>query len=179
MRVRDFGYTAALLKIVCFAWVSGSSLPLHPPTPHPTLPLSLFHSPSLALPDPYAQNLRLISSSAGQSALCRSLVFFYCACEGGLWHLVSWVSVSEDEGHAALPCILFLSLQWSGQIGQQAQRQGPLWWVALWKFIEGVAPFVPERTFSCSLVWRTLSRHALFFLWHDSRQTSYRWQFII
>lgn len=68
--VRDLGHRAPLLRIVCFAWVPGSSVPL-------LLSLSpyslyLFHSPPLSLPalaGPYAQNLRLISPSAGQSVV--------------------------------------------------------------------------------------------------------------
>lgn len=71
--VRDLGHRAALLRVVCFALVPGSSLPFMPPHPHPThstprsLPFPLSPSPSLA--GPYAQNLRLISFSAGRSVL--------------------------------------------------------------------------------------------------------------
>lgn len=65
---RDLRHSAALLRIVCFAWVPGSSLP--PSLPSFSFPLSLFHS----LTGPYAQNLRLISPRADQFALRISLI---------------------------------------------------------------------------------------------------------
>lgn len=67
VRARDFRHSVALLRIVCFASVPGSSLPSSPLAPFSTL--------SLSLAGPYAQNLRLISSRVDQSVLFISLAF--------------------------------------------------------------------------------------------------------
>lgn len=133
-------------------WLQPSSVPYTPP--------SLFHSPSLPLPDPYAQNLRLISSSAGQSPLCISLVFFSV-------HANEFVTLNYREVRVrrwraccvTLYPLLVISVEWPDQTASSAPRPS-----MVSGFMEvgwGVALFVPERSFCCSLVSRTLLRHAL------------------
>lgn len=135
----------------------GSLAPAFPCALHPP---SLFHSPSLPLPDPYAQNLRLISSSAGQSPLCISLVFFSVHAKGVV--TLNYPEVRVRRWRACcvtLYPLLVISVEWPDRTASSAPRPS-----MVSGFMEvgwGVALFVPERSFCCSLVSRTLLRHAL------------------
>lgn len=95
MWVRDLGHRAALFRIICFPWVLGSSFP-KAPTPSSS---SLFHSPSSSLAGPYAHNLRLISSSAGQSTPTLSLgTLLLWACVHEKWQRGGFRGVLTSRG---------------------------------------------------------------------------------
>lgn len=135
-------------ELFAFAWVFLALASLH--APHTSFyppPLSLFHTPSLSLAGPYAQNLRLISSSACQSALC--IYHSYCvllACmrsdsvgdSEGLWH---WRP--EVEGWGWRTCsvtpspLLVIAVEWPDQTARWAPR--------------------PSTVSDCTEVWREVA----------------------
>lgn len=129
--VRDLGHRAALLRIVCFAWVPGSSLPPCPTTLRSLPPLTLFHSPSLSLAGPYAQNLRLISSSAFQSALRISLLVCGLAfmrslgVSEGLWRWRPEVQGRRWRACSVTPSpLLVIAVEWQ-IVGSWTARWAP------------------------------------------------------
>ena len=135
--VRDLGHRAALLRIVCFAWVPGA---FHPPCPTPPplpfpLSLSLSFSLSLSLAGPYAQNLRLISSSAGQPAL-RTYRWPYVSLyfvgsrswEVTVWEVQRVCDILEVQGWRWRACsvtpspLIVIAVEWPDRTASSAPR---------------------------------------------------------